>query len=342
MADPFSREWVRRLYNSRNWDAMTAILLLLLPNVEEVEITSRENYLEQTGEVLRNASKLQSSRMGSQFSLPKLSAISIGSWNIEDDARLSIVDLVPILQMPSLRSFSCIGIIDLRRDSADLTLPIHVVNLTLDNCGMDTDYTKRLISRCVSLKHLHVNYSTLHDHISFSPAVLFQSFDHLQHQLESLTVLEKRAWVESGVDLEDVVPIPQMSGFTKLHTLEISSHFLFDRRILISGLGEKPAKSDNGEPEIEKSRLFKLADLPSSLAHLTVRHANAGVMASCLTQLQVNELPNLKDVHMKFSGPAQSTIDDDVWPVFARLFLKRGVMLSFNLSRHLTDEEMVI
>lgn len=245
---------------------MTATLLLLLPNLEEIEIhTSYATRLQKIDGVLRRAGRLQSADLStSSFSLSKLSTLTIRM------ARGTIY-IESLLQIPSLRSLECEGPEDRQNrnfiifpNPLILPTPINLESISFKNPKVSFSDLLCIIEKCACLKHIHLE---LNPEIAARPSNIestFKSLGHVKHQLESLVIRNNSSTIGYH-ELDEEKPHHMLSlqslGFDNLHTLELD-YIDDDNRRTIS----IPPPADSGKKSKHLStRVFTFTDFPKSI-----------------------------------------------------------------------------
>lgn len=343
----FMNVWKHSLLGDKNWDAMTATLLLLLPNLEEIEIlASHERRMSNIGGVLRIAGKIQSTHSTAfNFSFPKLSSLSVRMINSINNERIrpGITKITPLLKISSLRSLDCDNLEYENDDYLQLTHPLHIENLRITNCQLKAKAVSALIKNCPSLRHLSLEFDPrLPVRSPHQTNAIFQSLRPVKDRLESLSMIYtckiSTYYHNHKRDNFSLASNMGILGFSNIHTLDIDTNDSFDRRIL-TGL-------EDDELTDSPSRAFALADFPAALVRVIVRNVSRSTVLSQsyeLATLPPDVLPQLKSVSMLLrwqtipEGDQRLLLDTS-----KRLWVKRGVKLCFRLQEIDSSVERVI
>lgn len=295
-----------RLNERYSWDLLTANLIIMLHNLEDLSVIRFVDETREILSVLQIASKMQNypnnELADSSFKLPALRRIYLGSWDDDDDQRLQINDIIPLLGMGSVTTFRCEGISE-GEMIENIFFVSRLTSLTLEKCGLRGNDLERIIENYHHLQELQLGYDWCDHDWEFEPSSLFHALLFSQDQLTSLIIVDEvDSWgFEGNHPRTGVEPIPCLAEFTKLRVLVVSSQFLLDKQILVSARDNKRA----GEERVQSNftiatKPFTLNDLPASLAHFTVQNARPNIV-DMLTTCHFNSLPNLKAINVHFA-----------------------------------------
>lgn len=178
-----------------------------------------------------------------------------------------------------------------------------------------------MLINCVALKELSIYHLTLPGNDSrFVPASILDSLEHLNDTLESLTLIDENGQNHSIAHSLDSFPLPRITGFNKLNTIETTADLL---------LGQALVKTDKERLSLLPDEMFCIADFPKSIVRLTFREMRADTIQYLMWSDSDLEMPNLKEVHVQFASGRE--LNDDIeWLIVATAYRKRGIALSYS------------
>ena len=138
-SDADAEKWIKSI-KSGNWDAMIALILSIVPNIEVLHLVNYTGVNDQVGPfiptIFRNAMNLQNQAEVAPFAMEYLHHISLCGWYGEHGFRVN--DLMPFLGLKTLTSFSFRHMFqDLESQMpgwSDLGVSSTIKNLALDHC----------------------------------------------------------------------------------------------------------------------------------------------------------------------------------------------------------------
>ena len=97
--------WMIWLYGRQNWDAVTALTLSLLPNLESIDMVAygSENCYPFIQNVLSRAARLQNEKSRSLFSMQRLNFVSLRHHDMKSG--LGMHYIMPFLGLKSVKNF---------------------------------------------------------------------------------------------------------------------------------------------------------------------------------------------------------------------------------------------
>jgi hypothetical protein len=101
----FLRKWIDMMKESQHFEAMVGILLLSLPNIEYLKYEYMSSFDAILTWIFTTSGRVQRQNPTLSFALSHLNEIDMSIEAVED-----LIILVPILELPSLRRFTCQGL----------------------------------------------------------------------------------------------------------------------------------------------------------------------------------------------------------------------------------------
>ncbi|PVH74360.1 hypothetical protein DL98DRAFT_658842 [Cadophora sp. DSE1049] len=276
-------KWLSDFYFSY-WDACTAFLVLLLPNIEQLQLRVFESVLLNCGDELllhylplafRAASLETETFLAWQKTLR---SITIENW---EEYGTLIGSLAAFSGFESIRSFTILGSEDFAEeyyDDGDTPLISDLTNLSLLSSNIGSDTLKDFLSHCSQLKRLEYFHKEVsgrygppdaHDN-NFSPAAFGRGIEHLHECLEELVVVASDYWL-------NMMPFDAprlLSEFEALRLLDTTECILLGR--------DKTDPSYFGWTRLHQHYTMEefresILNLPASLEHLTVRNCRVDI-----------------------------------------------------------------
>lgn len=276
-------EWLTDFYRSY-WDACTAFLLLLLPNIEQIQLRVYESSLSNYGErdsprYLTKAFSGASQQTKTFLAWHKtLRSITIENWK---ECGPLIGSLAVFSGFESIKSFTILGSEDFDEEyyeDAKIPLIADLTSLSLLSSNIEADTLKDFLSHCSQLKYLEYFHKEVSDRYgppdahdnNFSPAEFGRGIDHLHKILEELVVVASDYWL----NMMPFNPLGSLAGFEVLRLFDTTECILLGR--------DKTDPAYFGWTRwhqyytIEELRESVL-NLPCSLQHLTVRNCRVDI-----------------------------------------------------------------
>lgn len=327
-----AENWIKRLQSAEQFDFALSILLLLLPNLEELHIHLYGFDSALVLCLLSIASRLQRSQTQKEtVSFPRLKVVAIRKeLYVGSRLRLDIPlgRLAPILSMPSLQSFSCCKI----GSTPDLsfTHETAIQSLSLLECDFLPQEIEPIVLKLASLRSIKIQLSDI------EPAGIpergtwprfVEALAHLHGSLKYLSLRDSCTAYRSTFQR-----LPSLHQFRKLTFLEIEADFLEDVALPLD-------RSDPVLPANHKVSFYDFTTFPSSLEHLIINNDGA---ISAIDHLQYNirnlPFPALKAilVELRFN---ELTSDFEAARELSRRYREHGVMLIIKYYEQRQDEE---
>ncbi|KAF4634148.1 hypothetical protein G7Y89_g3964 [Cudoniella acicularis] len=270
------------------WDAVTALLLSFLFNLEELEVTIRDppSSVWPNRFHLRNAAKFETHGEQPRSFLDRLHSLSV-ACSAESDSDLSFITVLPYLSLASIDSLS----IDRLSERTIYHPPLEskitsVKSLALHRCLASATRLHSFFQDFTALERLYYDVGKRHYADYAFLEIFTASIAHLAPCLKELVVLNDFQWLpEIGWFSQDSItlwPLPQLH---QLQTLVVFSSFLFNK---IRGRLES------------RDNLALL--LPRNLQKLELRGCRDGVIQH-LVDIQSDvprRLPALREIVLEF------------------------------------------
>ncbi|MCJ1246479.1 hypothetical protein MMC30_003687 [Trapelia coarctata] len=283
------------------WDAIMALLLSVVPNIEELQLERWSNTNEVYPFIIRffeRAANLQETALlASPFSLRSLRRISLSYWDTEGG--FSFENTLRFLRLKSVTAFHGNMVSeDLRGASTPPPYIAHPSTFTARELKLTSSVLHHesmipIFRSFPALERLHYEFGgACVGYADFEPPRMMAALEHLKHCLKEITILCSDGCVSTELD---AYPIGSFASFEKLTSIDI----------LATGmLGDEHEGTCDGFPGSQE-----LVDaVPPSLESLSLRDCN-GVSAPCLVS-QVSQLvlqkatrtPALKFLNLGWEG----------------------------------------
>lgn len=252
--DALAEKWTNDVFNNfDNYDAVTAIIFCLLPNLSSIQIDSYgwpggNPYVQH---VFKRAAKLQEDTASIlSYRMESLSKVSL-SWQNHEETELDFDEAICFIWPPSVQTFFCRG---LNSDSGTMKLvKSRVREMTFDACPISELTMNHILQHCVALRRFKRTLCG-----PFNPFPFTVGLQPSRQTLEELILL--------GDGLYDFEPT-DWSKFEKLERLEISWYALTEP---LQVTEEDDAKGDENEMQGKHQKVTRkfLQRLPPSLKSL--------------------------------------------------------------------------
>jgi hypothetical protein len=277
-----------------SWDAMTALVLHLLPNLQKLNFSmwspvNDDGWAGVYNQYPFTQDTVTLAASGASI-LTNLESLSIEA---DDDEELCLSQCVSFLQIPSLLTFKAFAISDKINSEEHLQFKglqhgrFSVKNLSLINSSLNSLMLKSFFGCFSRLETLHYEHSTQYlGHSDFESSRMMEALQHFKPTLKELHIIVEDT--EGGADL---YPMGSFSDFNYLKSLTITTPFLLEDRADAPG---EPVSTDC---------------LPSSLESLTLKDFGlAFISPVCeLVRQKRFRTPNLKYLDLGWAG----TFDPD-------------------------------
>lgn len=206
-------------------DCLAACLLLLLPNLEIIHARCYGGNGFTCLEVMRMARMLQI-HQNATVTESKTSAYSLSK--VKESS-----GVVGTFQLQSIRKFACEIRYRVPVDMKGCLYEIQIRDLTLHTVALRNFQMGQILKMCHHLEHVRLSFTFPQNAqaaligLRFDPTIFFQSIAHLTNTLQSLAIIDLNAAEGTLLINHDIIalrsiPVYQLSGFHKLHSLEIS------------------------------------------------------------------------------------------------------------------------
>jgi hypothetical protein len=248
--------WLDEL-EAGHWRAVIAFLLLLLPALEEVDLTRSSCYPESgyIDAAVAYAAR-QQLKPGSQNSLRHLRTVWMDYWDTGGGVSINV--LLPFCALPSVTAARINRASDYDFHVSPKPRQYHISDLHISHSNVGPEAIGPILHCFPSLKILHYgNGGSNVGYEDFLPQYLGRAISHLHETLEELTVL---SYENRTYDDEEAGPIGLLTDFKKLKRITTYYDCLL--------------KPDPGDGAIER-----LTDiLPSSLEALALSQCNPDIL----------------------------------------------------------------
>lgn len=261
-------KWMSRIREGK-WHSLTGLLLLLLPNLEDIEMIDYRS--DEDGDMefaLDISSVLQESETTDQFVLQHLTDVSLSQFAPQDDDNsysfrpqpvsqyFEFEDVIPFLRLPSVKSVAISGLSDGMSEYAVPPSPedtsFTTKDLEINNTCLEMSYLVRLLRLFPSLRRFSYNHVAKEHEPDFLPQEIGKALAHLRPCLEELDI---SSLCEQNSAYTTQREIGSLAGFESLKIIDLEGDVL---------LGY-PDSEDDSRP------VLNLCDiLPRSVESLTI------------------------------------------------------------------------
>lgn len=244
------------------WQALTAFLLLSVPNLEVLNMTAYHDIYEYPGygvaSALQRVARLQQNGDISGPSLQKLKTVSVTYYDTENG--LSYSDINPFLAIPSVKHFKVFKFSQEDEYSGHLPTKSHAETLEIQYSALHPGFLTDFLRCFPNLKELSYEHAGgIIGCNEFLPQNLGSGIHHLKPCLEMLSA----SGAAEGDDDDDPMAIGSLADFEKLTSIDMWEGIL---------LG----------PERGTGRIRLAEILPTSLTELKLQQC----VWSCLDALE--------------------------------------------------------
>lgn len=235
-----SENWMSRIRKGK-WHALTSLVLLLLPNLEDVEMIDYR--YDDSGDVdhaLGIAARLQASGITSQFSLEHLTDVSLSAFVPEDNGPyrfgqepepeyLYFADVMPFLRLPSVESvaiskLSSEGGAFRRATFLPGDLNFRTKDLEINDTCLDMRWLGRFLRLFTSLRRFSYNHVAEEQTPDFLPQDIGKAIAHLRPCLEELEI---SSMCNQNGKYTTPREIGSLTRFQRLKAIDVEGSVLF-------------------------------------------------------------------------------------------------------------------
>lgn len=281
-------DWINDLERG-NWQAVFALLLLVLPSLEEIVIASYDpgfmgnDYIETALEYAAHQQRISHA----PHSLRSLKTVTMAYWDTEGGMSMEVI--LPYCALPSVKAAR----IHQASSFGSSSQRYRTQDLQIGNSNIAPEALVDLLRCFPSLKKLYYWSSggTVGDEV-FLPREFSRGIEHLKGCLEELTVLDYDGNFSGAFD--EIEAIGSLAGFKKLRKLAINYACL-----LIPDPDD-----DDSDAEEDWRREPKLVHiLPSSLELLAVSQCGPTILDQVQEVLEQRQnFPSLAKIILGFVG----------------------------------------
>ncbi len=298
-----ARKWTKAIQDG-NWDASVALLLTLVPNLEQLEIEAWQGMISGTPFImqrLEHISNLQICSEVSNLALRRLRRITIE----HDDPQYGgeLTPLLPFLSIPSVKFFYCRALDEAEGqcDEPNCSLDqFNVTELILHDISIHEAVLVRFMHHFPSLRRFQY-VPKLCPFISLLPPSLLKALRPIRLILEDLSIINLQE--SYGYDEGEESPLGSLVGFERLQSLEIDLSTLLGRNWeTVHHFGGSNVKED-GESGIggdeEAAENVENGERQAQSAEREQRSQASGLLAvsiawqNCLVNILPSSLQNL-------------------------------------------------
>jgi hypothetical protein len=290
--------WVVWLYGRQNWDAVTALTLSLLPNLESIDMVAygSENCYPFIQNVLSRASRLQHEKSRSLFSMQKLHSVCLKHHDMKSG--LGMHYIMPFLDLRSVKVFKGHMISDANYQwDPTSTFDTDEVSITYSN--LDAISLQRFLRHFTRLRKFEYEHAgAIVGDSDLVPMAIDRGASHLVESLEELDITNWDInWILSD-DTDSFDPIHSLAEFKKLRIIEATAYVLL-------GKEEVPNHNEGADFGLpwygdEAVQTF-IESLPVSLEHLTIKDCSVAIFDCLAKWLEEGIPPKLNTVKVIFN-----------------------------------------
>jgi hypothetical protein len=292
-----------------NWDSITALLLLLLPNLSSLDIPSyseKSSHFEAPAEfipfVFAQALQFQTSSIHSTYPFRPLSNLRKFEISVNENYVASFDSILPFLQLKSIRHVTCPGSVtntgcdDVMSDH-DIKQPIfHITHLSFPQSDIHSRSLAGLLRNFCCLTQFSYVHSAEHwadggKSYPFIPSEIRRGLLHSKDSLQELTLVndledyqemdedDEKDSSEHTPESMPVLPLGSLLEFRHLRRLHASVAALVGR--VDTGTKVDGTKSTDIDPSPMHERKSRFVEsLPDSLEELTLRACFSDIYTS--------------------------------------------------------------
>ena len=307
------------------WDAMIALLLSVVPNIEELGLSTildgRDPSL--TNMMLNRAFDLQNQAEVFPLAMAALRKVYLSLWSPVDD-ELVVDSLMPFLRLKSLSSchientsFMTLWKGGLKEFQSTLTIKdLTFTTFYMNYAAMTTFF------QCFSyLERLYYQYDVSGERQApLQPPLLMPALFHLKSCLKEITIVNEGKRGSIGLESH---PIGSFATFTKLTSITADAYILIGDPVLDDSNNDGYNDHDDAADGIERSQ--RLIDaLPRTLEHLSIRRCQKNIVPHLfeLVSQKTSYSPSLQSLNLDWETVSYSnrpkTLDPDIHPEFTR------------------------
>jgi hypothetical protein len=288
--------WMIWLYGRQNWDAVTALTLSLLPNLESIDMVAygSENCYPFIQNVLSRAARLQNEKSRSLFSMQRLDSVSLRHHDMKSG--LGMHYIMPFLDLKSVKNFKGHMVSDANYQwDPNSTFETSDVSITYSN--IDAISLQRFLRHFTSLRRFEYEHAgAIVGDSDLVPAAIGRGLSHLTESLEELDITNWDInWILSDDD-DSFEPISSLAEFEKLRMIEATAYVLL-------GKEEVPNADETfGLPWYGDEAVQNFVEtLPVSLEHLIIKDCSVAIFDCLAKWLDEGIPPKLKTVKVIFN-----------------------------------------
>lgn len=288
--------WMIWLYGCQNWDAVTALTLSLLPNLESIDMIAygNENCYPFIQNVLSRAARLQKMNSRSFFSMQRLHSVSLHHHDMKFG--LGMHYIMPFLDLKSVKTFKGHMVSDANYQwDPDATFDTLDVSISYSN--LDAISLQRFLRHFTSLRRFEYEHAgAIVGDADLVPTAIGRGLSHLTDSLEELDITNWDInWILSD-DSDSFEPVSTLAEFERLRTIEVTSYVLL-------GKEEVPnAEETFGLPWYGDEAVQNFIEgLPVSLEHLVLKDCSVAIFDCLAKWLDEGIPPKLKTVKVIFN-----------------------------------------
>ena len=298
-SDDEAESWFQSIRDG-NWDAMIALVLSIVPNIQELSLInwwySGDDRLSlYTPTILQRAFDLQNQVEVPPLAMVALREIKLRLWPTENNGEL-VDTLISFLRLGTLDSFYLNGMsqeLEMRKPRwNDLRFTLVMKELTFTSCDMHHEMIITFFRCFSSLERLYYQHGgpTEQQH-PFEPPYLMAALNHLKPCLKEITIFND---AKPGSSELESYPIGSFAAFRILTSIDADASILVGTMPYVSD----GSSSDDHDGVIDPfKRSQRLVDaIPKTLEHLSIRNCDTNIVPYLfeLIPQKVSCSPNLK------------------------------------------------
>ncbi|KAH6668981.1 hypothetical protein B0J14DRAFT_154060 [Halenospora varia] len=317
-----------------SWDATTAFLLSILPNLEELEFEGysyTDAVYPYIMRVLSRAKSKQERGDSGRGSLHKLSRVALEYWDTECGLSLNL--LVPYLTLPSVESFYGRMLDQSNYDEDDRSaslraeLKLQTKTLYLVHSSISQDILEVFFGAFDSLERLIYDHHTV-GNPEFEPPRVMAALSHLAPTLKELTLLNLDG---VGASSYENFPVGSLRGCEKLKKLDMNARML---------IGFSRSEWEVDVEESWESEQNLVDSLPPNLEYLRLRSpgwADVPFITSFVSSKSTN-FPNLRTLELGWERIQYPNSPPSLEPFIHPGFTKEEAMTLWELCKKMGVE----
>ncbi|KAE9364555.1 hypothetical protein N431DRAFT_388744 [Stipitochalara longipes BDJ] len=271
--------WRGAFYEWENWDAVTALVICLLPNMATLNLPFYPGHGDHVPKyipyVISQAAQLQMSNLQPTHYLRKLRQLTIAN---SPKGPTPLDCILPFLKLGSLSTFTCFAL-ELFEEYIDLIKELPAMDTTQVSFPhsdfhsvLFAEFLKKL-PHLTHLSYIHQSDDKYYEPNDFVPPTIREGLMHSKHCLQELTLVNDNEAFELFTWGSEPPPLGSLVEFEKLRQLDATVYTLVGRAYTLrSGHSQNDEVRSAINLSLSEMNVQFVESLPQSLEGLVVRN----------------------------------------------------------------------